>query len=204
MKTNPPSIPYSNRFFPAILPLVGQKQYDQILTRYSELYAKHEMPVNEILKTHLINGILPGLAFYQILLETGKSKEEALLKIDQVFEDLFAKDINKFQKLGRLPFVYTILRTYIKTAMRQYPADGWDILWQQVDGDAIRFKMNSCFYYNTLSAYSAPELTASFCRVDDLIYGGMSSQVLWQRTQTIARGAEYCDFCFANARKAAK
>lgn len=90
---------------------------------------------------------------------------------------------------------------YIKTAMRDYPADGWQMIWQQIDGSAIRFRMNTCFYYNTLKTYGAPELTASYCRVDDLIYGGMSSQVLWQRTQTIARGAEYCDFCFANARK---
>ena len=71
----------------------------------------------------------------------------------------------------------------------------------RIPGDAIRFRMNTCFYYKTLAAYGAPELTASFCRVDDLIYGGMSAQVLWQRTQTIGRGAEYCDFCFANAKK---
>jgi len=157
-----------------------------------------------VLKNHLVQGILPGLAYYQLLREDGKSQESALEKIDQTFEVIFAGSIRSFQKLGKIPFFYTILRAYIKTAMREYPADGWEMDWQQVDSGAIRFKMNTCFYFNTLSAYGAPELTASFCRVDDLVYGGMSDQVLWQRTQTIARGAAYCDFCFANAKKVTK
>lgn len=204
MQSNNQPIPLSRNFFPGLLPLVGQKQYERVLERYYELYSKHSMPESAVLKHHLVQGILPGLAYYQLLREDGKTQEEALQKIDQVFEELYAKNIRAFQKLGRLPFFYTILRMYIRTAMREYPAAGWEMIWQQVDGSAIRFRMNSCFYFNTLKAYGAPELAASYCRVDDLIYGSMSSQVLWQRTQTIARGAEYCDFCFANARKAAK
>jgi hypothetical protein len=198
------TIPLSKRFFPGILPLIGQKQYERVLNRYFDLYDKHSIPDNPVLKHHLVQGILPGLAYYQILREDGKSQESALEKTDQVFKEMYSGYAKSMQRLGRLPFFYSILRAYIKTAMKEYPADGWEMEWQQVDGDAIRFKMKSCFYYSTLSAYGAPELTASFCRVDDLIYGSMSSQVLWQRTQTIARGAEYCDFCFANARKEAK
>ncbi|MHB8088992.1 MAG: L-2-amino-thiazoline-4-carboxylic acid hydrolase [Anaerolineaceae bacterium] len=197
-------IPISKKFFPGFLPLVGQKQYERMLNRYYDLYANHDMPENPILKHHLVQGILPGLAYYQILREDGKLKESALEKINQAFETIYAGNIRSFQKIGKIPFIYGILRLYIKTAMREYPAAGWDMDWQQVDGDAIRFRMNTCFYFNTLSGYGAPELTASFCRVDDLIYGSMSAHVLWQRTQTIARGAEYCDFCFANAKRAVK
>lgn len=203
MNSNQP-IPHSKHFFPGIIPLVGQKQYERILNRYHDLYSSHAMPDNPVLQHHLVQGILPGLAYYQILREDGKSQEEALEKIDTFFEEIYTGYAKRMQRLGRLPFVYPILRAYIKTAMRQYPADGWEMEWQQLDGDAVRFKMNSCFYYNTLSAYGAPELTTSFCQIDDNIYGNMSNQVLWQRTQTIARGAAYCDFCFGNARKAAK
>jgi hypothetical protein len=34
----------------------------------------------------------------------------------------------------------------------------------------------------------APELTAAFYHVDDLIYSSMSRYVAWQRTSTIASG----------------
>ena len=69
----------------------------------------------------------------------------------------------------------------------------------QNDKNAVRFNMNSCFYYDTLKKCGAPELTVSFCKVDDYIYGDMSRYVKWQRTMTIGRGDTHCDFCFARA-----
>jgi hypothetical protein len=104
------------------------------------------------------------------------------------------------KKLGRLPFIYYFLRLFIKPAMRKYPPEGWNIEWIQNDRKAIRFNMKSCFYHDVLSRYGAPELTASFCRVDDLTYENMSSALSWQRTMTIAGGDAVCDFCFARAK----
>ncbi len=100
------------------------------------------------------------------------------------------------KKLGWLSFIYPFLRIYVKPAMRQYPPEGWKIDWLQIDNNAIRFDMKSCYYFDTFSKYGAPELTASFCRVDDLTYENMSPHLKWHRSKTIARGNGYCDFCF--------
>lgn len=194
-------IPMSKHFFPALLPLIGDEKYQQVCTRFRELYAKHELPNKPVMQRHLIDGILPGLALYQILRESGESQESALAIMDGAFEKIFEPNLKKMKLIGKLPFIYPILRVYIKPAMRQYPPEGWEIEWTQNDQNAIRFNMKSCFYYNTLSHYGAPELTAAFCRVDDLIYGNMSPRLLWQRTMTIGRGDAYCDFCFASAKK---
>jgi hypothetical protein len=192
-------IPISKRFFPTLLSIIGEEKYIKINKRCRELSAKHNFPANAILKRHLIEGILPGLAFYQILRESGESQEKALTIIDQAFEQLFSDNQVKLNKLGRLPFIYPILRLYIKPAMRQYPPEGWNLEWIQNDNTAIRFNMKSCFYYDTLAKYGAPELTASFCKVDDFIYGNMTPDVKWQRSMTIGKGNEYCDFCFARS-----
>jgi hypothetical protein len=194
-------ISMSKRFFPALRQIAGEAKYMMIIERCRELYANHDYPDNSTIKRHLIDGILPGLAFYQILRESGESQESALAIIDQAFELLFSNNQVKLKKLGRLPFIYPFLRLYIKPAMRQYPPEGWNLEWIQNDKNAIRFNMKSCFYYDTLSKYAAPELTASFCKVDDFIYENMSQAVKWQRSMTIARGNEYCDFCFASAGK---
>jgi hypothetical protein len=190
-------IPMSKYFFPSLSPIIGKEKYGRIFARYRDLYANHGLPQNPYLRRHLIEGILPGLAFYQVLRESGESQESALATIDRAFEPLFSDNVKKMKKLGRLPFIYPLLRLFIKPAMRPYPPEGWKIEWTQNDKKAIRFNMKSCFYHDTLSKYGAPELTASFCRVDDLIYGNMSPDLLWQRTMTIARGDAYCDFCFA-------
>jgi hypothetical protein len=105
------------------------------------------------------------------------------------------------QRLGRLSFVYPLLRILIRPVMRRYPAEGWKIDWLQNDKDAVRFEMKSCFYFDTLSKYGAPELTASFCQVDDSTYGNMSPYIQWQRLKTIGRGDTYCDFCFLSRKK---
>lgn len=197
-------IPMSKVFFPAIQKMIGESACQDLHRRYEELYLKHGQIENPTLRHHLVNGILPGLALYQLLLEEGKNQLEALERIDQIFEGLFLKNQVSMKKLGRLPFIYPILRLIIKPAMRKYPDEGWAKDWNQNDQEAIRFTMKSCFYFQTLTRLGAPELTASFCRVDDFIYSEMSPHIEWRRTLTIARGNEYCDFCFANARRVIK
>lgn len=194
-------ISMSKRFFSGLLPIIGDEKYKQVRVRYRELYKKHEMPKNRALRWHLIEGILPGLAFYQVLRENGESQESALKIIDQTFERLFSDNFARMKRLGRLRFIYPLLRLYIKSAMRKYPPEGWKVEWLQNDKNAVRFDMKSCFYYDTFSKYGAPELTASFCQVDDLVYGNMSPYIKWQRTKTIGRGATHCDFCFSAENK---
>jgi hypothetical protein len=79
-------IPISKRFFPGLLPIVGDEKYKQVIARYQELFEKHELPKHPVLQWHLIEGILPGLAFYQILREGGETQESALSMVDQTFE----------------------------------------------------------------------------------------------------------------------
>lgn len=193
-------IPMSKRFFPGLLPIIGDEKYNQVIERYHKLYLNHEFPGNKHLQLHLIEGILPGLALYQILRENGESQESALGFIDETFEKLFSINQRKMKKIGGIPFVYPLLRLLIKPVMGKYPSDGWKIDWKQNDKNAIRFDMKSCFYFDTLSKYGVPELTASYCLVDDFIYGNMSPYLSWERTKTIARGNDLCDFCFANVK----
>jgi len=188
--------PKSKRFFPGLLPIIGDEKYKLVSERYQSLLVKHRLPKNPALQHHLIEGILPGLALYQILREGGETQESALAIIDHAFGILFSKNIARMKTLGRLFFIFPILRIIIKPAMRQYPPQGWLIEWVQNDKNAIRFNMNSCFYFDILSQYDASELTTSFCRVDDLIYGTMSPYIKWQRLKTIAKGGIFCDFCF--------
>lgn len=197
-------IQMARRFFPGLLPIIGEEKYKLVVIRYQELYKKHRFPEHPVLQWHLIEGILPGLALYQILREYGETQENALAKVDKTFEVLFSDNFSKMKMLGRLRFIFLFLRIYIKPAMHQYPPEGWKIEWLQNDENAIRFNMKSCFYFDTFLKFGVPELTAAFCRVDDLTYDNMSSYIRWQRTQTIAKGESYCDFCFLNVKEQLK
>jgi hypothetical protein len=194
-------LPVPKRFFPGLLPIIGDETYNRVIARHGELYSNQELPANPRLRWHLVEGILPGLALYQVLRESGETQDHALGRIDRAFDQLFSGDVKQMKRIGRLPFALLFFRVALKTFMRKYPPDGWTIEWKQNSRDGIRFDMTTCFYHATLSDLGAPELTAAFCRVDDLIYGTMSRYVSWQRTTTIAGGDAHCDFCFASTRR---
>jgi hypothetical protein len=61
--------------YPGLLPLIGDESHKQVGERYRELFSNYERPNNLTLQHHLIEGILPGLAYYQILREGGNSRE---------------------------------------------------------------------------------------------------------------------------------
>ena len=107
-------IPLTKIFFPRLLPLIGQKQYDRTLEKYRLLYTRYDLPANRNLQKHLINGILPGLALYQVLLDDGKSQQEALEKIDIIFASIFDNYRKRLQTIGRIPCAYFILKASIK------------------------------------------------------------------------------------------
>lgn len=180
---------------------LGAELVRKVDKRFGELLVEHPLPDNRHLKWHLQEHILPGLAIYQTLRAEGRSQESALETFDQIVEVVVTPNRHQMSLLGRFPLIHPLLRLVIRPAMRQYPQEGWQTDWVENSRDAIRFNMRSCFYFDVLSRHGAPELTASFCRGDDLVYSQMSPHLEWKRTQTIGRGAEYCDFCFARTIK---
>jgi len=186
-------------FIRAVPQLFGAEQAGEIQARIQELSRECRLPADRQLRRHLQEFILPGLAVYQVLRAQGLDQAAALARVDELFELVAAPYRQQMQRLGRFPLIYPLLRLYIRVAMREYPAAGWQTEWVENSAQAIRFNMRSCFYVDTLSRYGAPELTACFCRNDDLIYEQMSPYLTWKRTQTIGRGAQYCNFCFERA-----
>ena len=80
MTQNNLTVPLPKRFFPGLLPIIGNDKYQKVKTKYEELYLNHELPENPYLCWHLTQGILPGLAYFQILRGSGESQEIALKK----------------------------------------------------------------------------------------------------------------------------
>ena len=99
----------SKRFFPGLLPIIGDEKYKQVVARYQDLFEKHELPKHPALQWHLIEGILPGLAFYQILRESGETQESALAIIDQAFEILFLGQFYQDEEVGQVKFYLSFL-----------------------------------------------------------------------------------------------
>ena len=170
---------------------------DRVEARYAELYRDRTRYDHPALRQHLEENILPGLALYQVLRAGGYDEAGAL----QLTERLLTVDLLRRRRplelLGRLPFFFSLLRAVTRGFMaRNFPPQGWQVEWRDEGRDVVAFDMVSCFYLDVLTEYGAPELTPVYCGLDDLVYEGVSPHVRWERTRTLGRGDNCCDFRF--------
>jgi hypothetical protein len=198
-------LPYLEVWRSELAQEMGEERADEFLERvqdrYVHLYAGRIRYQEAALRQHLEENILPALALYQALLEADQRPSQALVIVEQLFHAALLKKRKQLQFLGRLPFFFTLLRIVTKPfTRRNFPPRGWQVEWLEVNRKRVAFNMHSCFYLDMLDAYGAPELAAVFCSLDDLLYEDLSPYMRWERTKTLARGDDCCDFRFHRAR----
>ena len=170
----------------------------RVQARYDELYAHRPYFSLPALRHHLESSILPGLALYQTLREEHDDQEAALAEMDRIFAAWVEHSPKRrlLRLMEHLPDPFNILRISNRWILKtSYPPQGWRTEWVEDSEDCIAYDISDCFYVNVLTAYGAPELTAHFCRGDDLLFGNLLG-ISWERTKTLARGDDCCNFRF--------
>jgi hypothetical protein len=198
-------LPHAELFERALADDLGGAKAAEIVqaagARYDDLYAERTRHDNRALRRHLEESLLPGIALYRALLADPDTQERALPLFEAMMEAWGLSRRTSMEMVGRLPIFYWLIRATVKRMTeRDYPPEGWDIEWLEVSRDEIRFDISRCFYMDMLVAYDAPELARAYCRTDDLIYDGISPQASWERTRTLGRGDDCCDFRFVRVK----
>ncbi|MFQ5435211.1 MAG: L-2-amino-thiazoline-4-carboxylic acid hydrolase [Anaerolineae bacterium] len=177
----------------------------RIQTCYDELSAARPRPTHRALNGHLNRGILPGLALYQVLQEETGDQATALAEWDRLFRASVTKNSKSklLRLLRRLSNPFPVFRwANRRTLQRQFPPAGWTIEWIEDSNRCIAYNIHNCFYGDVLAEYGTPELTAHFCRLDDVMFESLPPTITWERTQTLALGGDCCNFrwCYAPRR----
>ena len=150
----------------------------------------------EALRRHLKNNIFPAAAVFQVLLKNGYSREAAAKLTDELFGACMEKPAAMIRKLCRIPGFYKILPgIWKKAAFKLFgPEAGFAATMYETPGDRVRFDMTRCPYLESCQKLGCPEIAPTFCRSDDICYGNMHPRLKWNRTKTLARGGDCCDF----------
>lgn len=172
----------------------------RIQARYHELLSQAHDYKNKALRHHFEDNILPVIAAYSVLLMEQKDSETVLQTVDRLLEAGIESERYMYRFWGRFPFFFDMLRLMLKPMMvRQYP-ERWNIEWLDLGSDVTGLNCRSCFYLDVLKEYGFPELTAHFCRLDDLLAAEAAPSIRFERTQTIGRGGMMCDFRYARVK----
>jgi hypothetical protein len=169
---------------------------DAIRQEYGAVLAQAELPEHPVLRWHIREKILPGLALYFALRqEHGGDKAAALAVVDEAFRaDLYPKNQRLLAPLRVLGNGFPIFRLLLPQVMKQYPPEGWDIQYIENNDERVAFDITRCFYLDTLTAHGAPELTASFCKTDDIMAECFPPSLRFERPHTMGRGEARCNF----------
>ena len=175
----------------------GEGIYSQSNQWYLRVCEGIDASTDKEIKYHLTMNLYPTMAYYKALLKHGMEKEEALAYVRK--EAVKAAKIKKAEqeKTARLPFSYLIYRLFVKSFMKKkFPKEGWDTHWIRCDRHEIHFDMTRCIYKDICDAEGCPELCRVFCENDDIAFSGLMPKIRFERSGTLGRGDDRCDFHF--------
>ena len=178
---------YSSQIAESLL-LAASQNYQSYLSQNSNQNKRFQ----PIIRTR----VFPVLAIYQAMLEHHFEQKIAIHELEQLFMDMyFSVQLKGIRFLNRIlwnPFF--VIKPFLRLMIRfsDLP-EGQEIQHDTLNCYAI--DVHQCFIFDTLKAMNAPELTTVFCASDDWLSAAMP-KIDWQRTQTLGRGGEKCDFCW--------
>lgn len=179
--------------------MVIKKQKEELNCLFNEKLnelRKENINASAEKKMHLESQIMPAIAAYEAL-QSIMSKQEAFDIIHSYVERKAIRLKKIFKLLLRIPNLYRLVPgIFVKQTPKLFGEKaGFEANEIQTDKNMWRIDMIKCPYHDMCVSYGCPELCCCFCDSDDITYGDLNKNLLWQRFKTLGRGNECCDFC---------
>ena len=165
---------------------IAVDRLEGILTRYSAL--------PKGVRTHTDNFIFPSAAVYQTLKEAvGNEKAYDIIENAAIAG---SKPIGgKLAKLMKIPGMSSLfIRVWDPLTKKMFgPGNGFKNKFYPKKKGEFRMDITACPYCRFFGELGCPELTEIYCENDDRVYGNLPG-LKFERTGTLGKGAERCDF----------
>lgn len=158
-----------------------------IMARYADL--------PKGLRPHTDARIFPSAAIYLTAKER-LGREAAYDIVEGAAVELTGRYAKKLAGLMRVPGMRSLfIRIWNPLTRKMFgPDNGFqNRFYPKVKGE-YRMDILACPYFRYFSELGCPELTRVFCENDDRMYGNLPG-IAFERTGTLGKGAERCDFC---------
>lgn len=179
----------------------GESLCDGIRDRLKALIGTVDDRGSDTVRHHINDNILPVVSIYQVLQESGLSRDAAYTRAAGWMHEIMEQRAATFRKMARMPFFYSLFRRICPGFMKKnYPVEGWDMRFKRRDRVETAFDCCRCVYLDVTTKLGCPELCIAFCENDDISYGAMKPKVHFIRTKTLADGGDCCDFRLVNGK----
>lgn len=160
---------------------------DEYLTLYSSL--------PKGVHIHTDSRILPSAAIYLVIKDV-IGQERAYKVIEDAAVQICAGLEKKLRKLMKLPGMQSLfIKAWDPMTRKMFGAgNGFQNVFYPKKRGEYRMDVTACPYCRTFTELGCPELTRIFCDNDERMYGNLPG-LKFERTGTLGKGAERCDFC---------
>lgn len=177
----------------------GELLYALICRKYADLCERETQSDNNEMNEHIFKRLLPTIGVYITLIENGFTKEESLTITDKEIQRNAHCKAKENARFAKIPFTYGIFKLFAKSHMKKkYPMDGFTVEWKRCDAKEIHFNIVRCIYKDMCEKYHCPELCTVFCQSDLTAFAGYEPKIKFERSGTIGKGANCCDFHFVH------
>ena len=178
---------------------LAPEQGKQVISQMDEAYrqlCRNDSEKPPELISHLHKNIYPVVAAFRALMACGMSREEASTLAQAAFLELMEAPAASIRRLCRIPGLYRMVPWLFGKLMPKLfrKEAGFAFAFHPSEHGHVRFDMEVCPYFQTCQELGCPEIAPVFCQTDDICYGHMHPCLIWNRTQTLARGGKICDF----------
>lgn len=155
----------------------------------------------EVIREHMAGNMLPTIAMYRVFASNPATSEKAYASTLEIVQIAAEKAKTQNSRLAKIPFAFQLFKLFCKRIIsKQYPQEGWKVVWRRYDNKEIHVDFTSCIYLDTCVKYGCPEVCPVFCANDETTFAGYHPKIIFKRSSTLAKGQTLCDFHFINGK----
>ena len=139
--------------------------------------------------------LLTSLAIVQVLESKGMPRKEAEQYTADAMYKFIEPQIKSMKKLASNGWFVRFLKLTMPMKFRNTLGYGWDVEFPKCGSDEFSMITHKCIFHQIFEKYGMPEMTAIFCKVDDILYSDLP-RADFLYSQQIGNGGTMCDYKF--------
>ena len=139
--------------------------------------------------------LLTSLAIVQVLESKGMPRKEAEQYTADAMYRFIEPQIKSMKKLASNGWFVRFLKLTMPMKFRNTLGYGWDVEFPKCGRDEFSMITHKCIFHQIFEKYGMPEMTAIFCKVDDILYSDLP-RADFLYSQQIGNGGTMCDYTF--------
>ncbi|MCR4932663.1 MAG: L-2-amino-thiazoline-4-carboxylic acid hydrolase [Lachnospiraceae bacterium] len=139
--------------------------------------------------------LITALAIVYVLESKGMPRKEAEQYTANAMYKFIEPQIESMKKLASHGWFVRMLKVTMPYRFKRMLGYGWEVEFPKCGKDEFSMITHKCIFRQIFEKYGMAEMTAIFCKVDDILYSNLP-RADFLYTQQIGTGGTMCDYTF--------